>query len=69
MMENNLRLSLVISQGDAWIFIRSPIRGLHLHIAGLVDLSVPAVGRETTAEAAGKSRRRKSLIEREEISR
>jgi putative tricarboxylic transport membrane protein len=42
MMENNLRLSLVISQGDAWIFIQKPISAVFI-IISLVLLVSPFV--------------------------
>jgi putative tricarboxylic transport membrane protein len=47
MMENNLRLSLVISQGDAWIFIQKPISAVFIMIslALLVSPFVPWLGK------------------------
>jgi putative tricarboxylic transport membrane protein len=47
MMENNLRLSLVISQGDAWIFIQKPISAVFILISLLLLVSpfVPWLGK------------------------
>ncbi|HEX7372600.1 MAG TPA: tripartite tricarboxylate transporter permease, partial [Thermodesulfobacteriota bacterium] len=47
MMENNLRLSLVISQGDAWIFIQKPISAVFIFIslALLISPFLPWVGK------------------------
>jgi hypothetical protein len=39
MMENNLRLSLVISQGDPWIFIEHPISAVFIFISLALLLS------------------------------
>jgi putative tricarboxylic transport membrane protein len=47
MMENNLRLSLVISQGDAWIFIQKPISAVFIFISLTLLISpfLPWVGK------------------------
>jgi putative tricarboxylic transport membrane protein len=47
MMENNLRLSLVISQGDAWVFIQKPISAVFILISLVLLVSpfVPWLGK------------------------
>jgi putative tricarboxylic transport membrane protein len=47
MMENNLRLSLVISQGDPWIFIGHPISAVFIFIslALLISPLLPWIGK------------------------
>ncbi len=47
MMENNLRLSLVISQGDPWIFIQKPISAafIFVSLALLISPFLPWVGK------------------------
>jgi putative tricarboxylic transport membrane protein len=47
MMENNLRLSLVISQGDAWIFLQKPISAVFIVISFVLLVSpfIPWLGK------------------------
>jgi putative tricarboxylic transport membrane protein len=47
MMENNLRLSLVISQGDAWIFLQKPISAVFIVISFVLLISpfIPWLGK------------------------
>ncbi len=47
MMENNLRLSLVISQGSPWIFIEHPISAtfIFISLALLISPWIPWIGR------------------------
>jgi putative tricarboxylic transport membrane protein len=47
MMENSLRLSLVISQGNPWIFIDHPISAAFISItlALLISPLIPWIGR------------------------
>jgi len=47
MMENNLRLSLVISQGSPWIFIEHPISATFIFISSALLISpwIPWIGR------------------------
>ncbi len=47
MMENNLRLSLVISQGDAWIFLQKPISAVFIVISLVLLISpfIPWLGK------------------------
>jgi putative tricarboxylic transport membrane protein len=47
MMENNLRLSLVISQGDAWIFLQKPISAAFIVISLVLLISpfIPWLGK------------------------
>jgi putative tricarboxylic transport membrane protein len=48
MMENNLRLSLVISQGNAWIFLQKPISAVFIVISLVLLISpfVPWLGKK-----------------------
>jgi putative tricarboxylic transport membrane protein len=47
MMENNLRLSLVISQGSPWIFIEKPISAIFIFISSTLLISpfIPWIGK------------------------
>jgi putative tricarboxylic transport membrane protein len=47
MMENNLRLSLVISQGNPWIFIEKPISAIFIFVslALLISPFIPWIGK------------------------
>jgi putative tricarboxylic transport membrane protein len=47
MMENNLRLSLVISQGDAWVFLQKPISAVFIVISLVLLISpfIPWLGK------------------------
>jgi len=47
MMENSLRLSLIISQGSPWIFIQHPISAAFIFTALVLLISplVPWIGR------------------------
>jgi len=48
MMENNLRLSLVISQGNAWIFLQKPISAVFIVISLVLLISpfIPWLGKK-----------------------
>jgi len=61
MMENNLRLSLVISQGSPWIFIEHPISAAFIFISLVLLISafVPWIGR--------RRQRLQEKVEREQI--
>jgi putative tricarboxylic transport membrane protein len=47
MMENNLRLSLVISQGSPWIFIEKPISATFIFVSSALLISpfIPWIGK------------------------
>ena len=47
MMENNLRLSLVISQGSPWIFIEKPISAIFIFVSSALLISpfIPWIGK------------------------